>query len=91
MTRIEIRQHRSAIGEKKGAKQNLSALGLGKTGQMVTHEDSPTLRGMLRRVAHLVEVSDSKDAANAASEEGSQGGGRGPRARSDPLRNEEKA
>ncbi|TME28551.1 MAG: 50S ribosomal protein L30 [Chloroflexi bacterium] len=57
MTRIEIRQHRSAIGEKRGAKQNLSALGLGRTGQVVTHEDSPTLRGMLRRVAHLVQVS----------------------------------
>ena len=64
MTRLEIRQRRSAIGEKKGARQNLSALGLGKTGQIVTHEDSPTLRGMLRRVAHLVDVSDDKDVHN---------------------------
>ena len=63
MTRIEIRQHRSAIGEKKGAKQNLTALGLGRTGQIVTHEDSPTLRGMLRRVAHLVEISENKEKA----------------------------
>jgi large subunit ribosomal protein L30 len=81
VTRIEIRQHRSAIGEKKGAKQNLTALGLGRTGQIVTHEDSPTLRGMLRRVAHLVSVSDSQDAPNGASEEGSQG--------IPPLRNKE--
>ena len=83
MTRIEIRQHRSAIGEKKGAKQNLTALGLGRTGQIVTHEDSPTLRGMLRRVAHLVTVGDSQDAPKGASEEGSQG--------IPPLRNKEKA
>ena len=61
MTRIEIRQHRSAIGEKKGAKQTLSALGLRRTGQIVSHEDSPALRGMLRRVAHLVVISDEKD------------------------------
>ena len=58
MTRIEIRQHRSSIGEKPGAKQTLSALGLRRTGQVVSHDDSPTLRGMLRRVAHLVAVKE---------------------------------
>ena len=61
MTRLEIRQRKSAIGEKKGAKQTLSALGLRRTGQIVSHDDSPSLRGMLRRVAHLVVVSDEKD------------------------------
>lgn len=61
MTKIEIRQRRSAIGEKKGAKQTLSALGLRRTGQVVSQEDSPSVRGMLRRVAHLVVVTDRKD------------------------------
>lgn len=61
MTRLEIRQQRSAIGEKKGAKQTLSALGLRRTGQTVSHDDSPALRGMLRRVAHLIVVSDTKN------------------------------
>lgn len=61
MSRLEIRQKRSAIGEKKGAKQSLSALGLRRTGQIVSHEDSPTVRGMLRKVAHLVVVTDGKD------------------------------
>ena len=61
MTRLEIRQHKSAIGEKKGAKQTLSALGLRRPGQSVSHEDSASLRGMLRRVAHLIVVSDKKD------------------------------
>ena len=61
MTRLEIRQHKSAIGEKKGAKQTLSALGLRHPGQTVSHDDSPSLRGMLRRVAHLIVVSDEKD------------------------------
>jgi large subunit ribosomal protein L30 len=58
VTRVEIRQHRSSIGEKEGARRTLGALGLRRTGQVVSHEDSPALRGMLRRVAHLVRVSD---------------------------------
>lgn len=57
MSRLEIRQRRSAIGEKVHARRTLSALGLRRTGQVVSHEDSPALRGKLRRVAHLVDVS----------------------------------
>ncbi len=34
----------------------LSALGLRKSGAIVQHDDSPTIRGMLSKVAHLVEV-----------------------------------
>jgi len=60
MSRVEIRQHKSAIGEKAGARRTLVALGLRRTGGRVSHEDSPTLRGMLRRVAHLVEVGEEK-------------------------------
>lgn len=60
MSRVLIRQHKSAIGEKAGARRTLVALGLRRTGGRVSHEDSPTLRGMLRRVAHLVEVGEEK-------------------------------
>jgi len=56
VTRVAIRQRRSAIGEKEGARRTLSALGLRRTGQVVAHEDTPVLRGMLRQVAHLVTV-----------------------------------
>ena len=56
MSTIEIRQHKSAIGEKIGAKRTLQALGLRHPGATVTHEDSVTVRGMVRRVAHLVDV-----------------------------------
>jgi large subunit ribosomal protein L30 len=59
MTRLEITQERSAIGEKEGARRTLGALGLRRTGQTVSHEDSPTVRGMLRRVAHLVAVKEA--------------------------------
>ena len=56
MSTIEIKQHKSAIGEKEAAKGTLQALGLGRPGATVTHEDSVTVRGMVRRVKHLVIV-----------------------------------
>ncbi|MGH2450917.1 MAG: 50S ribosomal protein L30 [Candidatus Limnocylindria bacterium] len=58
--RIEIRQRKSAIGEPDAARGTLRALGLRRTGQRVSHEDTPALRGMLRRVAHLVEIVDRR-------------------------------
>jgi large subunit ribosomal protein L30 len=68
MTRLVIRQHRSAIGEKINARRTLSALGLRRTGQVVEQTDSPAVRGMLRHVAHLVEVSDAPSEKSAAKE-----------------------
>lgn len=58
MARLSIHQRKSAIGEKEDARRTLVALGLRRTGQSVAHEDSATLRGMLRRVAHLVDVKE---------------------------------
>jgi len=56
VTRLLIRQHRSAIGEKIAARRTLEALGLRRTGQSVEQTDSQAVRGMLRKVAHLVTV-----------------------------------
>ena len=64
MTRLVIRQHRSSIGEKIAARRTLEALGLTRTGQSVEQTDSQSLRGMLRKVAHLVEVSESNGKAD---------------------------
>jgi large subunit ribosomal protein L30 len=58
MTRLVITQYRSSIGEKIAARRTLNALGLRRTGQTVEQTDSQAVRGMLRRVAHLVEVSE---------------------------------
>ncbi len=63
MTRLVIRQHRSSIGEKIAARRTLEALGLTRTGQSVEQNDSRSLRGMLRKVAHLVEVSEENGKA----------------------------
>jgi large subunit ribosomal protein L30 len=37
-------------------KRTLKALGFSKLGQVVEHEDTPQMRGMLNAVKHLVEV-----------------------------------
>ena len=62
MTRLVIKQHRSSIGEKIGARRTLEALGLRRTGQIVEQTDSASVRGMLRKVAHLVEVDEDTNA-----------------------------
>jgi large subunit ribosomal protein L30 len=59
MTQLKITQDRSAIGEKDASHGTLRALGLGRPGKVAHHEDSPQLRGMIRRVAHLVKVKET--------------------------------
>jgi large subunit ribosomal protein L30 len=49
---------RSAIGYSKQHKATVRALGLRRLHQTVEHVDSPTLRGMLYKVAHLVVVEE---------------------------------
>ena len=60
MSKLLIRQHKSAIGEKEAARQTLESLGLRRPGNFVEREDSATLRGQLRRVAHLISVEEPR-------------------------------
>jgi len=55
-----IRQFKSAIGQKESARQTLEALGLRRPGNVVVREDSPTVRGQIRKIAHLVRVHDDR-------------------------------
>jgi large subunit ribosomal protein L30 len=56
MAKIRITQIRSQIGQSERHRGTLRALGLGKIGKTVEHDDSPVLAGMLRKVRHLIEV-----------------------------------
>lgn len=56
MTMIKVRQVHSIIGRPEGQRLTLRGLGLKKMGQMVTLRDTPAIRGMIRKVQHLVEV-----------------------------------
>lgn len=50
----------SPIGEKPKTRATVEGLGLRRIRQTVEHVDSPSLRGMIAKVAHLVEVEDSE-------------------------------
>ena len=56
MAKIKITQVRSEIGQSRKHRGTLRALGLGKIGKTVEHDDGPVVAGMLRKVGHLVEV-----------------------------------
>ncbi|MBR5696788.1 MAG: 50S ribosomal protein L30 [Paludibacteraceae bacterium] len=56
MAKIKIKQVRSKIGCPKRQKDTLAALGLKKINAVVEHEDSPSVRGMIEAVKHLVIV-----------------------------------
>ena len=56
MTTIKIKQTRSRIGCPKVQKRTLDALGLTKMNKVVEHEDTPSIRGLISKVHHLVTV-----------------------------------
>jgi len=60
--KIHVRQVRSAIGNKPKNRGTLRALGLRKIGDTNDLPDRPEIRGMIARIPHLIEVSESKEA-----------------------------
>ncbi|HYA99195.1 MAG TPA: 50S ribosomal protein L30 [Ktedonobacteraceae bacterium] len=58
MAKLRIKWVKSAIGYSKDQKATIRALGLHKLQQTVEHEDNPVMRGMIRKVNHLVKVEE---------------------------------
>ena len=56
MAQITIQQVRSQIKCPKVQKLTLQALGLKKLNQIVEHNDTPQIRGMINAVKHLVRI-----------------------------------
>jgi len=59
MATIKIKQVRSDIKRPKVQKDTLVALGLKKLNQVVEHEATPSILGMVAAVRHLVEVQEN--------------------------------
>ncbi|HXY79799.1 MAG TPA: 50S ribosomal protein L30 [Gaiellaceae bacterium] len=57
--KVRVTQVRSQIGQSERHRGTLRALGLGKIGRSVEHDEGPVLAGMLRKVRHLVKVEES--------------------------------
>jgi len=56
---VKVTLRRSTIGAKPKTRATVEGLGLRKINHTVEHVDSPSLRGMLHKVSHLVEVEES--------------------------------
>lgn len=56
MATIKVKQIKSKIGAPVDQKKTLLALGLHKISQIVEVEDTPSMRGMIRKVHHFVSV-----------------------------------
>ena len=56
--RIRIRQIRSANGHPQEQQRTIRALGIRRLHQVVEHNDTPQIRGMIFKVRHLVEVEE---------------------------------
>ena len=61
MSKVVIVQRRSRNGCDQRQRDTLRSLGLRRIGQRVEHDDTPQIRGMIAKVAHLVEVSEESD------------------------------
>jgi len=56
--KIKVTQIRSVIGRPKDQKLTIEALGLGRINKTVSKDSTPQIEGMLRKVAHLVNVTE---------------------------------
>ncbi|HYA72054.1 MAG TPA: 50S ribosomal protein L30 [Roseiarcus sp.] len=57
---VTLEQVGSAIGRPQSQRDTLKGLGLNKIGRRASVEDTPAVRGMIAKVAHLVRVVDGQ-------------------------------
>ena len=58
MAKLQIKIIKSVIGSKPNQRATAKALGLTKLQKTVIKDDTPTIRGMINVVSHLVEVKE---------------------------------
>jgi large subunit ribosomal protein L30 len=56
MAKVTVRQTASPIRRKKDQRATLAGLGLNRIGRVSVLEDTPSVRGMIAKVHHMVEV-----------------------------------
>lgn len=58
MNKIKVTLKRSVIGRPEKQRRVIKALGLRRLNQSVTHNDTPSIRGMIHKTSHMLEVSE---------------------------------
>jgi len=56
VARLRITWVKSAIGYTKDQRRTLKALGFHRLYETVEHEDSPSVKGMINKISHLVKM-----------------------------------
>lgn len=56
MVKLQITLVKSPIGYSEDQRRTVEALGLTKMHKTVEHDDTPAIRGMVRKVSHLLKV-----------------------------------
>ncbi len=59
MANLKVTLVKSTIGSKKDQIATVKALGLRKIRSVVEHNDTPQIRGMIKKVSHLVKVEEN--------------------------------
>lgn len=59
MAKVKVSQIKSAINRPERQKRTIQALGLGKLNRTVEVELTPQIAGMIRKVSHLVSVTEA--------------------------------
>jgi large subunit ribosomal protein L30 len=59
--KLAITLTRSVIGRPEDQRVTVKTLGLRKMHQTVIHNDNPAIRGMINKVAHLVQVKEIEE------------------------------
>ncbi|MFO8101662.1 MAG: 50S ribosomal protein L30 [Dehalococcoidia bacterium] len=58
MSKLRITWKKSAIGYNKNQQRVIKALGLRSLNHVVEHDNSPQIKGMVKKVEHLLEVEE---------------------------------
>lgn len=58
--KLKVKLVRSPIGNTPRNRRTVEALGLRRVNQIVEHEDSDSIRGMLHSVRHMIEVTPAE-------------------------------
>jgi large subunit ribosomal protein L30 len=59
MAELKITWTKSVIGRPQNQRRIIKSLGLRRLHHTVVHQDSPTIRGMVNKVSHLVKVEEA--------------------------------
>ena len=59
MAKVKVKQVKSSIKRLQNQKRTLEALGLRGIGKEVIHDTTPNILGMIKKVEHLVSVSEA--------------------------------